>query len=1138
MAKIDFPTRSANPAKRGLGPDAEAVRLALTDRAEALFRLAWGEPARPGAREWRARATSARSMVMRGAKRGLWRDHASGEGGDALDLFAAHICGLARARDDFPRVLRDAAAFCGMAEDKPLDLATLQARKAAQKAKDERQEAAEASRKAALVRALQARAEPIEGSPAAAYLAGRGIYEPPEGWSFLPPVPDLPVPSPQYPALAAWAVDASGRIIGGQRILIRDDGSKAPENPPKPAFGAIGGYPARIPPRVPGGPICVCEGPETAAAVALATGFEAWAVFGASGFASAPVPAGRQIILCPDRDAPGSSAANAFDAACDNLAAQGADLRIARAPEPEGSKADLADTLAGQGPDAVATAIRRAPKFTRRDGRGRFTGRGAFPTNTPAPLPDFLSPDEARERIRAAVRGFLDGDVVAWAVAGKPEPAPALAIAGSPGTGKSTIAREVLAGFDLTQLGKGDAVYFAPTLALADAAAAHAKALRTGSHVTRGRSATNPETGAKMCQRSELAEKVAKAGLHVQPTLCARKNDNGDKVFCPYFEGCAYQNQWISLAENAPELRLESHAYLSLHDDGAKRDVGLRIMDETVWRQFTKIVDVPLDAWLRPRAPKASDRPAKNWKKEAARLRAWDLANSATAGAADILSALQAGQSPLALQFSAEEFEALAEAERPGTTLADAPSAPDGRLQNALAEHVDRYDGALERAEVWEVLADAKARGLRSTERLRLVRNVKPEGGGEPRDVLRVTRLAEPPRDAPVLMLDADATPGIVQRLYPGARVVAFALRPNARIVQLTDRTFSKAKTLPRKDNPKANRGNRQAIVGLIRAEVHKDTLQGNRGVLAIATKALVRQMFEDAGYSFDGMERREADGIMAGTPLLGARWLWFGPAALGKNDWENFGTAIVIGREEWPLDVLEDMARAFWGDEGEPLQMVEPDAQGRRRLPHVRLPVTMADGSGVEIEAAAHPDPRVRELQEQGRERATRQAVERLRLGTATERKRVVLASAVPVPGLPAGELVSWQELAPNRLQAAMAEAAQRGGVLRLSADGLAADAPETFPTVASAELWWRRGGKTQFNTVAPVIGESITGTTVLNPAKVRLRLEGQRGPKPTTALVVLPGDPRALIEAQLGPLADFEVVDAGSVNAVFAVW
>jgi hypothetical protein len=45
-------------------------------------------------------------------------------------------------------------------------------------------------------------------------------------------------------------------------------------------------------------------------------------------------------------------------------------------------------------------------------------------------------------------------------------------------------------------------------------------------------------------------------------------------------------------------------------------------------------------------------------------------------------------------------------------------------------------------------------------------------------------------------------------------------------------------------------------------------------------------------------------------------------------------------------------------------------------------------------------------------------------------------------------------------------------------------------------------------------------------NPIRAQVRLQGQRG-KATPALVLVPGDPRAMAEAQLGPLAAFDLID-----------
>ena len=186
------------PANGGSEPklNRDAVRYALQDRAEELFRLVWGEPEKASARDWRARESSARSMAMRGRKRGQWFDHKAGTGGDLFDLLAVELCGLGSAQEDFPRVLQEAARFCGMAEGQSIDIEALTARNAAQRAEEARQEEADAKRKAALVKALQARSEPMTGSPAAAYPKARGIKALPEGGRSLPPVNGLPLPPP------------------------------------------------------------------------------------------------------------------------------------------------------------------------------------------------------------------------------------------------------------------------------------------------------------------------------------------------------------------------------------------------------------------------------------------------------------------------------------------------------------------------------------------------------------------------------------------------------------------------------------------------------------------------------------------------------------------------------------------------------------------------------------------------------------------------------------------------------------------------------------------------------------------------------------------------------------------------------
>lgn len=394
-------------------PNKEAIRQALIDRMEDLFRQAWGEPEKNGARDWRAKNSSARSMVMRGPKRGMWHDHKAGTGGDALDFVAVEFCGLSRAADDFPRVIDEAAGWCGLNLNQSEDIPALMARKAAREAMTAAEEAKSAKRNKALVEALQTRSEVLAGSPAAAYLAARGITSLPPGWYYLPPVPGLGVLRPNRAALMVPAIDEAGVMRGGQRILILPDGSKAPEDKRKPAFGSIGGCPARIAASIEGGPLYIAEGSETAAAIAQATGFEVWAVFGVSGFKTAPAPIGRKVVFCPDQDAAESSAANSFEAACIHHAARGVEVWIAKAPEDDGSKRDLNDTLQRAGDEAVANAVAAAVPYVMPETvKPANAAQGRVVLPKPAKLPD-----GKMKTLQAVLKGCDGPDALAVALA-------------------------------------------------------------------------------------------------------------------------------------------------------------------------------------------------------------------------------------------------------------------------------------------------------------------------------------------------------------------------------------------------------------------------------------------------------------------------------------------------------------------------------------------------------------------------------------------------------------------------------------------------------------------------------------------------------------------------------------------------
>ena len=723
-----------------------------------------------------------------------------------------------------------------------------------------------------------------------------------------------------------------------------------------------------------------------------------------------------------------------------------------------------------------------------RQTNGRFAGSGATPlAEEEAPAGSvFQEIQEARDGIKDTLRAFvtraLDFDDLDG---GTP---PVMALAATPGAGKTGAALRELEAADLSRL-PGDVVVYSPTLALSEQAAMdYEKINGKPAHVTRGRSATLPGSDARMCKRHELAERVARAGLIVKATLCEAKDEFGTIRKCPYYAGCAYLEQWKALPET-PVTRFEASAYLELPGDGSGRDTGFRVIDETIWRQFSRVTDIAPGEWTAARSAKGDDLAT-----------AVDTTDAAQA----VYAALQTGGNIAGGKYSADDFAAFRAAENAPINMRCTPDNDDNTFTAGLDQIEARArNGAKRNAALWAVLEDCARRGIEATERVWLTTNKKGETG------IRVAWFKEPPANVPTLLLDADATGPILERMYPGADLVAVDLKPNAHVVQLTDRTFS---------NTKLQKVTvRRELVRLVRAEVLRD-VEG-RGVLCIATRKAVRAMFEDAGHDFTGQDETVVSKMMMETPLHGARWLWFGPASLGRNDWQDFGTALVIGREDIGVDALEDYARALFGDTGDPLQFIQPDANGQRFMPDAVLPLTMEDGDQFGIFGRAHPNTRIRALQIQTREMAARQAIERLRLVNATERKRVVICTTVPVPGLPVSDLVRWDQLVPNRLEAAIAEANQRSGVLRLTKTGLAEDAPETFQTVSAAEEWLRREGKEAIADLS-----RHTGNSTLLPVQrlifsLRIDTKGAR----TTRAIILGDTPRATAERALGAFATF---------------
>ncbi len=110
-----------------------------------------------------------------------------------------------------------------------------------------------------------------------------------------------------------------------------------------------------------------------------------------------------------------------------------------------------------------------------------------------------------------------------------------------------------------------------------------------------------------------------------------------------------------------------------------------------------------------------------------------------------------------------------------------------------------------------------------------------------------------------------------------------------------------------------------------------------------------------------------------------------------GSNAYEHCAAGANIGREQASPLAVEDMARALFSDDPEPLNLTGGYVKETRGI-------RMRDGSAVPVEVWVHPDPRVQALLELVRERELEQGMDRLRLIHNTETKHWYNMCNVPL--------------------------------------------------------------------------------------------------------------------------------------------
>lgn len=229
-------------------------------------------------------------------KIGRWRDYAMGIGGaDAVSLYAyLHTAGDYR------------AAFMALAKD-PLVTAAISSGALAPPAKTAKT-AKVAADKLKLARRWYASGGALSGTPAEAYLRGRGLRQT-SAWESLR-AHRLPYPGlGHHPCLIAPIRALDGSIVGLHCTYLTPTGSKLGVADPRRSFGQVRGCAIRL--GEPADRLVICEGLEDGLTLYQELdGCPVWVACGANNLTTMAVPESvRVLTIAPDNDSPGKLAA-------------------------------------------------------------------------------------------------------------------------------------------------------------------------------------------------------------------------------------------------------------------------------------------------------------------------------------------------------------------------------------------------------------------------------------------------------------------------------------------------------------------------------------------------------------------------------------------------------------------------------------------------------------------------------------------------------------------------------------------------------------------------------------------------------------------------------------------------------------
>ena len=1098
------------------GRDWQAFDAELRARTPEIAAELLGNPTFRAGQEWRWGRKGSLSVVIGGARAGMWFDHEAGDGGGLVDLVArekgfsrtdaldwtADRIGMARTFGASERRHNPTRPRPTLPILPPGATVSPQARPDEVEAPDPPLDEADpgvARTREAAVRAARfwAAAGPAPGDHpyvVRKQVAPLGLRCDARGHLLVP----LQDADGRLHSLETIAPDGAKRFLAG--------GAK------RGHFCVIGMDPA--PMSDPFGPILICEGWATGASLAMATGHTVIAAMDAgnllpvAGALRARFPDADLILVAdndvkPDRDTnPG------VDAARKAALAVGARIAIPTSP------GDANDLFCAEGPEAVVALIAGAARIP------------PPPPTYPAPV---LTPDEARASLADAIACFMAAIPEYWAaiegareaaqdadenrnpldfnaVAGAAFP-PLLGLPVDVGLGKTSSARGAIA--DLVASGGLDGrkvVYAVPRHDLGADQVAAFRALGLRAMLWKGRTAPDPEPDNPeqlMCRDTEATFDALEVEHPVEQSCCRVKR-GGEVYLCPQYHACGYQRQ--KPEAQAAQVVVCAHDSLFHMKPEAIGTVGLLVIDEAFWQSGLRGLDGKAALTQDGLEPGRASLSCYGGKGKI------DLAATAdlVAARSRLLKVLQVCEpGPLrhglleAVGLTPEDCREAATLERrrmrdAGLLPGMSPVERRKRIEKVLPPPGEPWAPPGRCATLWLILAEALENG-HDAAGAELVHERTDNGSVRALKLRWRSRLrAGWAAEAPILHLDATLRPELVQTYLPRIDIgdPVAARQPHVRIRQVTGSPTSARALTPAADAPDRDH----------KAAVHR--LRDLAAWIALRARQCRRPA---ARVDLLVVGQKAAIDALRATGLPPRVEAVHFNALSGLDRWGDVGGMIVMGRTLPAPRTVELIAMALTGR----LPAPNPEDAGWW-YPLADQRIRLADGRTAPFAAEAHSDPIAEAVRWSICEGELIQAIGRGRgvNRTADAVLEIDLLTDVVLP-VTVNALVPWSDLRPTRRDLMVLS----GIVLENAAD-MATCFPDLWATADAAR-------QDRSRSVTNCYYRDLYNSQMSHSsAEMTYRPTGA-GHRSRTARVDLSRipDPEAWLTNRLGPLASFDI-------------